>query len=86
MQVERIWGVGSHVWIHTATQLVRWDGSALTTFGNWTCSSVGSVDRISNVWGTNENDVFISVAGAEIQPPCGAAFVVHYDGELFHRF
>jgi len=86
LPIKRIWGVGSHVWVNTSSQLARWNGSELTTFGNWSCSSVGPPDRIHNVWGTAEDDVFISVAGGERIPPCGAAFVVHYDGELFHRF
>lgn len=84
--IEHIWGAGSHVWVHTSSQLSRWDGSALTTFGNWTCSSLMALDRINNVWGTAEDDVFIAVSGSAVQGPCGPAFMVHYDGELFHRF
>jgi hypothetical protein len=84
--IEHIWGAGSHVWVSTAAELARWDGSEMTTFGNWTCTSNTSADRISNVWGTAPDDVFIAVTGGNVQPPCGAAFVVHYDGELFHRF
>jgi hypothetical protein len=85
LPIEHIWGVGAHVWVNSPAQLARWDGTALTTFGNWSCSSVSS-NRITNVWGKAENDVFISVAGLDVQPPCGPAFLVHYDGELFHRF
>ena len=86
LPIEHVWGIGSHVWVHTASQLARWDGSALTTFGNWTCSSLMELDRINNVWGTAEDDVFIAVSGSGTQGPCGPAFMVHYDGELFHRF
>jgi hypothetical protein len=86
LPIEHIWGVGSHVWVQTKTQLSRWSDGELTTFGNWSCASVGSMNRINNVWGNAENDVFIAVTGGDLQPPCGAAFVVHYDGKLFHRF
>jgi hypothetical protein len=85
LPIDHIFGVGSHVWVNTAAQLARWDGNALTSFGNWSCSAVSS-NRITNVWGSSESDVFVSVAGTDVQPPCGPAFFVHYDGELFHRF
>ena len=85
MPIDHIFGVGSHVWVHSEAQLARWDGTALTTFGNWSCSADSS-NRISNVWGSSENDVFVAVTGTDIQPTCGPAFFVHYDGELFHRF
>lgn len=85
--IEHIWGVGSEVWVSTATQLARIRDGVRRTFGNWTCASVGTSDKITGLWGRGADDVFIAVSNEDpLLTPCGGSFVVHFDGQSFHRF
>jgi hypothetical protein len=85
--IEHIWGVGSDVWVSTASQLARIRDGVRQTFGNWTCASVGTSDEITGLWGRSEDDVFIAVSNQDAAlAPCGGSFVVHFDGQNFHRF
>jgi hypothetical protein len=86
LPVKGIVGVGEHVWIYTDRQLSRWDGERLETFGNWSCLSSDTPDVITSVSANAEDDVFVSVVGPLGTTRCGAAFVAHYDGTVFHRF
>jgi hypothetical protein len=85
-----IWGAGEHVWVHTSTQLARWNGSELESFGNWSCAPLGAGANfdslhVRDVWGVDENNVFIAFSGGA-GARCGDAYLVHYDGSEFHRF
>jgi hypothetical protein len=91
--IQRIAGAvaGSHVWIHTATQLARWDGSKLESFGNWTCVPLGageSIDtlRVEDLSVVAEDDVFIAFSDGSGASQCGGSYAVHFDGSEFHRF
>jgi hypothetical protein len=88
--VMRISGAGGHVWAHTSSHLARWNGSELESFGNWTCSPLNASDPntlgIDDLWVVDENNVFVAFSSPLSQSSCGDAFVVHYDGEEFHRF
>ena len=40
----------------------------------------------TSLWGNSENEVFVGVTDASGQTEeCGPTFLLHYDGEKFHR-
>jgi len=89
--IMRIAGAGAHVWIHTPTQLARWNGSELESFGNWSCAPLRSDEssnslRIEDLSVVDEDNVFIAFLGGAVTAGCGDAYVVHFDGSAFHRF
>jgi hypothetical protein len=85
--VVGIWGADGQVFVHTPTQLARFTDGELETLANWTCSPTGSSMAIMGVWGTSTSEVFIGIIdqARSAGSPCGAAHVVYYDGESFHR-
>jgi hypothetical protein len=85
--VAGIWGAGDEVYFHTDSQLARWNGSEIESLANWSCSMNTSATRITDVWGNGPGEVFVSVVDTLRFPSglCGPSYVVHFDGELFHR-
>jgi hypothetical protein len=81
-------GAGANVWAYTESQLARWDGEQLESFANWTCTATegASGERIDGVVSGGGDQLFIAISNPLAPRACGAAFVVHYDGQKFHRF
>jgi hypothetical protein len=84
--ISGVLGVGSDVWVYSATQLARWNGDRLETLGNWSCAVSDSADKIERVVRGSGDDAFVAISHRGMSPPCGGAFLLHYDGKSFHRF
>jgi hypothetical protein len=82
--ITGIWGSGGVVYVHTPTELDRWQDGKLVSLGNWTCG-LGNTQQVRGMWGQNENDLFFVLLDQSVGSPCGSAFVAHYDGKQFHR-
>jgi hypothetical protein len=87
--INTIWGSDGVVYFASDTHLARWNGSELETLANWSCSPsalMGAL-RITGLWGHAEDEVFLSILDNTrfSGDGCGQSFVVHYDGESFHR-
>jgi len=85
--VAGIWGSGGEVYFHTDSQIARWTGSEIESLANWSCSTSTGGTRITDVWGNGPGQVFIAVVDDLRFPSglCGPGYVVHVDGEQFHR-
>ena len=87
--VTSIWGIGDVVYFASDSHLARWNGSELQTLANWSCAVTASMGalRITSLWGHAEDEVFLSIVDNSrfTSDGCGPTFVVHYDGESFHR-
>jgi hypothetical protein len=81
-----VWGNDDAVYFATQSELARWNGEALESLGNWTCSALQS-RVITGIAGLGPKDVFLSMYDNDRNgiDQCGAYFVVRYDGKEFHR-
>ena len=89
LPIEGIWGAGGDVFVHSRTQLARIRGGEVESLANWSCSLTADPQgiAITGLWGNGPNEVFIAITD-HVRPDsdrCGAAHVVYYDGESFHR-
>jgi hypothetical protein len=84
-----IWAAGEQVYVHSSTQLARITDGEVETLANWSCSpnAAPHAMAITGLWGNGPNEVFVSVVDnvRSLNSACGAAHVVYYDGESFHR-
>jgi hypothetical protein len=85
--VRGIWGDADTIYFHTDAALARWNGRELETLANWSCSpSAGGLLRITGLWGHASDEIFLSIVDVtRFAGGCGPAFLVHYDGQAFHR-
>jgi hypothetical protein len=85
--VAGIWGADGEVYFHTDSQIARWTGTEIESLANWSCSTNIGGTRITDLWGNGPGQVFIAVVDNLRFPSglCGPGYVVHFDGERFHR-
>ena len=90
LPILHISGGQNSVWVHTRSQLARWTGSELETFANWSCAPRDleneTSENIDDLRAVSDDDVYVAFSNAASQSACGDAFLVHWDGEQFHRF
>jgi len=81
-----IWGSGDSVFIYTASSIQRWNGTALETLADWSCTFNDGAIVIQDVWGNGPNEVFLAVNDfTRSFGTCGETLVVYFDGNQFHR-
>jgi hypothetical protein len=87
LPIQGIWGSGKDIYFYSYAEIAHWNGKKLESLTNWTCSATQSSAYIMGLSGTSRSNIFIAMIDAARfnVDECGAAFIVYYDGETFHR-
>lgn len=85
--IRGIWGARGVTYFHTDNELGRIVDGRAETLASWPCSDFEDQPRITSMWGNGPNELFVAVQ--DVRQPrqeCGTTFLLHYDGQEFHRF
>jgi hypothetical protein len=87
--IQQLWGVDGTLYFSTAVEFGRWNGTSAEILlapaaGTDVNRSKGKLGRF---WGRSVNEVFIPVRDERYKSYiCGTAFMLFFDGALFHWF